>query len=166
MVGHLVFTGRVTILVRHCVYWPRFNCQILAEDYQQLSYLKTMDTLNKEFIKLTTKSVKIEVKGVTFVEGNYTIMYIPSLNLSSYGQTEEEAKVMMEEHVLPDFCESVVKKPRSFVLQELRKLGWEQNKIFTKKLSRTAYIDKEGILREFDLDAGTVIKEQDLAVVC
>jgi hypothetical protein len=48
--------------------------------------------------------------------------------------------------------------------EELRKLGWVPNKIFKKKLSNQAYVDKDGILKNFNLSAETEIKEHFVSI--
>lgn len=120
----------------------------------------------QEYLKLGNKAIKGLVKSVSFQEGEFMIIYIPSLNLSSYGKTKEDAVDMMKSAVLPDFCHSLLNKPKALVFSELKKLGWNRNMIFEKDLSKNAHIDKQGILREFDLSEDTEIKEEDFALVC
>jgi len=115
-------------------------------------------------IDFKTKSIKGNVKGVTFREGDSYIHYIPSLNLSSYGKTKDEATEMMKDVVLRDFCESVVTKPVAFVMKELKKLGWEKSLIFGNELSKSTYIDRDGILRDFELSPDTIFEEQAIEV--
>jgi hypothetical protein len=120
----------------------------------------------KEFIKIGLKEIRGQVKAVFFNEGDFVIYYIPSLNLSAYGKTYSEAEDMMKNAVLRDFCHNLISKPKAFVFSELAKLGWTRDKIFRKDLSKTSFIDKEGILREFDLDKDTVINEKEFAITC
>ncbi|MFD2599862.1 hypothetical protein ACFSQ3_12965 [Sphingobacterium corticis] len=120
---------------------------------------------DKEYLKLGSKSIKGHVRAVSFEEGDFIIFYIPSLNLSSYGRTDEEAELMMKDSVLPDFGHALMTKPKALVFRELKKLGWERNRLFEKDLSKKAHIDKEGILREFELDEDTVISEKEFELV-
>lgn len=122
---------------------------------------------NKEFLKIGNHSIKGDVKAVSFMDGDYHILYVPSLNLSSYGKTFEEAQRMLQDVVIKDFCLSVIKaKDKNLIISELIKLGWNKSAIFQKDLSKSAYIDKEGILREFELPTNTVIKEENVAIAC
>ncbi|WP_313419382.1 hypothetical protein [Sphingobacterium multivorum] len=126
-----------------------------------------MATNDKEFLKLGNHSITGEVRAVSFKEGDHFILYIPSLNLSSYGNSFEEAKKMLKDVVIKDFCLSVINnKNKAFVISELKKLGWTRSQFFTKDLSKTAFIDKEGILREFELPEDTVIKEEGFQIAC
>ncbi len=113
-------------------------------------------------INFRTKEISGLVKGITFKEGEFYIHYIPSLNLSSYGKTKEEAHDMMKVAVLKDFCENAVTKPISVVMKELIRLGWNRSMIFSNELSKSTYIDKGGILRQFELDPNTEFEEEQV----
>lgn len=99
-----------------------------------------------------------------FKDGEHAMMYIPSLELSSYGDDFEEAGDMMMNHVIPAFCESIFEEPKSIVTSSLKKMGWAKNPFFRKELSRKSFMGKEGILKEFDLAPDTEINEQLVAV--
>jgi len=118
----------------------------------------------KEFLKIKPGEVTGRVKVVSFDECGYVIFYVPSLNLSAYGKTPHSAERMMKEAVLPDFCRSLIDKPRVFVLSELEKLGWERDGAIEMEMSRNAHIDRESILREFNLDERTVLQDRELAI--
>ncbi|NGM63509.1 hypothetical protein G5B30_16490 [Sphingobacterium sp. SGG-5] len=126
-----------------------------------------MSTKDRDFLKIGNDRIKGNVTAVSFMDGDFHILYIPSLNLSSYGNTFEEAKQMMEEVVVKDFCVNVLKnKNKGYVISELKKLGWTKSPFFEKDLSKSAYIDKEGILREFELPENTPIREENVQIAC
>jgi len=50
------------------------------------------------------------------------------------------------------------------VISTFNNLGWTKSPFFKKELSRNSFIDKEGILREFNLSPDTEISEQLIAV--
>ncbi|MFC4213479.1 hypothetical protein ACFOWA_19960 [Pedobacter lithocola] len=110
------------------------------------------------------KSIRGEVKSIDFQNDGFFIVYIPSLKLSAYGKSLNEAKEMMAKITIPDFCESLMDLPIEKVLIELKSLGWNSNSFFKKELSKSAHVDVEGILREFDLPKETKINESTLSV--
>ncbi|AIM38139.1 hypothetical protein KO02_16735 [Sphingobacterium sp. ML3W] len=126
-----------------------------------------METKDKEYLKLGSHKITGNVRAVTFKDGEYDIIYIPSLNLSAYGSSVEEATDMLQNVVLKDFCFSIANnKNKGLVIMELKKLGWIRDLFFEKDLSKKAYIDKEGILSEFELPEGTEIREESVKIAC
>lgn len=126
-----------------------------------------MSNQNKEFLKIGSNSITGNVRAVRFMDGDYWILYIPSLNLSAYGTTYQEAHDMMKDVVIKDFCINVMKsKNKDAIIADLKKLGWLKSRIFQKDLSKSSYIDKEGILREFELPEDTEIKEEAVQIGC
>ncbi|MET4083445.1 hypothetical protein ABIB40_003417 [Pedobacter sp. UYP30] len=110
------------------------------------------------------RSVKGEVTGIDFQNDGFYIVYIPSLKLSAYGNSPEDAKDMMVKIIIPEFCESLMKLSISEALSELKNMGWNSNTFFRKELSKSAHVDIEGILREFDLPKDTKVNESVLKV--
>ena len=110
------------------------------------------------------KSLKGQVSSIDFQNDGYHIVYIPSLKLSAYGHNLQEAIKMMTDVVLPDFCETLMAQPFVKVISEFKSLGWNQNVFFKKEISKDSYIDKEGILRQFDLSKDTKINESLISV--
>ena len=106
-----------------------------------------------------------EVWVVDFWDHDHRIAYIPSLQLSAYGKDSKEARNMLIKVVMLDFFDNLLKLPESRVSQELRKLGWQRDRFFKKKFRNSkSYIDKQGILKSFNLSPETEINEQLLVV--
>ncbi len=125
--------------------------------------------MSKEsFLKINrtrqSQSIKGQVHAVDFKQDGHYIIYIPSLGLSAYGDDVMQARKMMSEHIIPDFCETLLEQPLSKIIHELKDLGWNSSQFFKTELSITAHIDKEGILKDFDLPKNTVMHESLLAV--
>lgn len=100
------------------------------------------------------KGNKIDFGVVTFEgkEGDVFIVYTPSLEISGYGNTKEEAKKSFDFNI-SQFCEDLYllnTKNRDTLLTDL---GWSKVKYKNKNYSK-AYIDNEGVLKNFD--KGTV----------
>jgi len=118
---------------------------------------------SREFIKLSRN--KREQKGhaqlnsIEFVNDGYYIIYLPSLNLSAYGKNHAEALYMMDKVVMPDFFKNLLDLSDREIIEELSKFGWEKSQFFKLELSKAAHIDKEGILRDFELSEDTLLTE-------
>ena len=114
-----------------------------------------------EILKLDIKkkSGKGRFKVVEFTDNGHFVTYIPSLNLSASGQNKEEARKMMGDLILKDFFENLLELPESRVYDELQVLGWKRNKFFKHDLSKDVHIDREGILKNFNLSEETKLEE-------
>lgn len=121
----------------------------------------------KEFIKISSgkhpKIIKAQFRSVEFENDGVHIVYIPSINLSAYGNTEKEADDMMSVALKDAIIAFNECEPFELVSQ-LKSLGWERNVIFSSEMSNKAHIDNKGILREFDLAEDTQIEERLLTV--
>ncbi|GGE40649.1 hypothetical protein EV200_101761 [Pedobacter psychrotolerans] len=119
--------------------------------------------MSKDTIKIKYSKHEHLLKGsfqsVDFEQDGFKIIYIPSLGISSYGNTYDEANEMMKDIVLKDFCHSLLEQPLSKAINDLKELGWDTSPFFRTELSNSAHIDKEGILREFELSEDTVLNE-------
>jgi predicted RNase H-like HicB family nuclease len=127
-----------------------------------------MKSQHQDWINLhhskSRKKVKMYLGVITVKDNDNFVFIIPSLNLSSYGETYEEAKEMMDKIVLNDFCESLMALPLPEILKELHSLGWSNSPFFAKELSRTSYIDKQGLLKDFDISEDAIIEESTIEV--
>jgi len=106
------------------------------------------------------RSVTGSFNSVEFENEGYTIIYIPSLRLSAYGKNLEEAHEMMGGVVLQDFAETLVQYSVDRVIKEMKDLGFKQSPFFKSVLSNYFHMDKEGILREFDLSEDIIMQER------
>ncbi|TAE33468.1 MAG: hypothetical protein EAZ91_02320 [Cytophagales bacterium] len=111
-------------------------------------------------IDFVRRQVRLAVTGFTFLDHEHTIIYLPSLNLSAYGNSQEEAKTMLSEVVLDDFCENLIALSPVEAREFLGDLGWAMDAGNGLNFSNSAFVDKDGILRNFDLPQDTPISEQ------
>jgi len=118
---------------------------------------------SSEYLKLyrskKRKSARAQVNTIEFMNDGYYIVYVPSLNISAYGNNHDEAHSMLKNVVFPDFFETLMECKEGEILKELTALGWEKSPFFKMELSKTAHIDKEGILRDFNLSEETQLTE-------
>ena len=92
--------------------------------------------MKKQIIKKTAKSVEVQVDVVLIKDGEYYVALCPSLNVSSYGQTQVEAKEAFNE-ALKIFISETDKKgnlekellKNGWVLQQLPKLSYKPPKL-------------------------------------
>lgn len=77
--------------------------------------------------EIGTKSIKVDLKVLFFEEDNIHYAYMPSFDLTGYGNTEEEAKKSLTV-VLDEFLRYTLNKNTLFI--EMQRLGW---KIKSKK---------------------------------
>lgn len=119
-----------------------------------------MKELN-EFIKidLKKKSGRGRFKIIEFKDHDHFVTYLPSLNLSAYGDDKASSRKMMGDIILKDFFEHLLEQPESIIFDEFKKLGWERSSMFKRELSKSSHIDRSGILREFNLSEETVLEE-------
>lgn len=81
------------------------------------------------------------------IETRQIIVYIPSIEVSAYGQTREKAFEMLK-YSMEQFYEYILNLSLRDLNLELKKFGFTRNKIQTKEFSK-AYVDKSGELKQF-----------------
>src|SRR6187402_805040 len=74
---------------------------------------------------------KVTIHG--FKDHDHFISYIPTLNLSAYGSTDNEARERLLKVVLDDYFHEITKLSADQITAELKSLGWDHNKLFDKK---------------------------------
>ncbi|TKC02694.1 type II toxin-antitoxin system HicB family antitoxin [Pedobacter cryotolerans] len=116
----------------------------------------------KENLKIDYKHKR--GKGVfrilEFEDHGHHIVYIPSLKLSSYGNTADEAQKMMGDVILEDFFENLFEQSEKVIFDYLKNLGWSKSSIYPKELSNDVHIDTYGILKNFNLSSSTKVTEK------
>jgi hypothetical protein len=99
-----------------------------------------------------------------FDDHGHKVLYMPSLNLSAYGDTNQEAFDMLR-MVVNDYFNALFAVPQRTAWTELKKLGWEQKVTYLPKLLKNAaYVDAEGVLRNFELSEETLVEQLQMAV--
>lgn len=102
----------------------------------------------KETIRIKGNKLSIKILAATGKEGDYFVTVSPSLLVSGYGTTEEDAKQSFEEN-LRLFCEDFLKLNTPQRESELLKLGFSKVKFHNKDYSK-AYVDENGVLQGFE----------------
>lgn len=73
------------------------------------------------------------------------VYYAPAFNISSYAKDPDDAMEMMKESII-DFFEFLISLTDDRLKQELKKLGWRQEKFFKKNFSHLT-VDANGELQ-------------------
>lgn len=90
-------------------------------------------------------NVKGEVSMFSFSQNEFIIIYLPSLGISGYGETVDEAKESLE-HTLTSFIENMHGLSMSKIEKEFLNLGWKKNHFFNKRFSHVTV--KYNVLRK------------------
>lgn len=100
----------------------------------------------------------------TFKDSGHTIAYLPSLNLSAYGDSDEQALERLLKEVLDDFLDGLMQLTPERAKLELEKLGWSRSTLFKKQFKSNSFVDRDGVLKNFDLPEETKIDTRVVAV--
>lgn len=76
------------------------------------------------------------------------VLYVPSLEVTSYGESEEKASEMIKT-AIQDYFDYLVSMPSKKVAEELSQLGWKKHWIKNKEYSK-AYVDISGELKNLN----------------
>ena len=125
--------------------------------------LKPINTPPGGFEFFFTNKSKKQVNAVLRIfrihDNGSVMLYVPSLEAPGYGKNEKTARDMLRE-VLEDLFHSFFSMKLDEVESELTNYGWAQQKYFNKRFENRSYIDRDGILKNFELPKDTLIEEQ------
>ena len=104
--------------------------------------------VTNEKLHVSAHSLKGNLNCFTGKQGEFWVSIIPSLNVSGYGQSEEEALNDLGSN-FEVLCKDLFSINDIQRNAELNKLGWEINKFFKKRFSKS-FVDENGTLQNFD----------------
>lgn len=142
----------------------KFNfCSIFAfkptmEEFELTSYESKGEKIDE--LHIGKKSVTSNLSAFKYQDKdtNQYIIYIPSLEISGYGETKEKSEEMIH-HALKDFCKYLTGLSSKDQKEELRKLGWRKHKIKNTDYSKS-YIDLSGELKGFAVNE--IVEEESI----
>lgn len=107
-----------------------------------------------------SKSLEATLTILSFIDKDTEqyIMYIPSLDFSSYGKTQDKAQQMFDLS-LKDELARILAMGDKQAKDYLRSFGWKIEPLHNKNLSHVA-IDKNGALQGFNVDLDSVKEEK------
>lgn len=121
-----------------------------------------------EFIKIdfATRSAQMRVFVASFIDSGHHVAYIPSLKLSGYATSKDDAIKMLFEDVVDDMFENLFELDESTITNELGKYGWHKAKgIPNKKFyNDRPFVSPTGILENFNLPQNTDIQVKMMEV--
>ncbi|MBO0930160.1 hypothetical protein [Fibrella aquatilis] len=120
-----------------------------------------MDKKLEESLKLDLKR-KVAHTGLrmlVFSRDGQSIVFLPSLNLTAYGDSESEATDMLQ-IVLKDYFDNLFALTEQQAMQELKQYGWIRKPFLAKQLRNVQFLDVETIKQNFELPAETQIREE------
>lgn len=104
----------------------------------------------------------VEATVISGKDGEHFVSIVPSLMISGYGSTEQEAMDSLDEN-METFCEDFMKLNNEQRKSELTKLGFSQVPYHTKNFSKL-YVDENGLLQ--GLENVTIKKNKQYKVAC
>ena len=123
--------------------------------------------MKRDTIYFTKNKNKTNIKGkvnaIGFIEGNSHILYIPSLKLSSYGDSLEEARKMII-MVLNQFTKDLSVLNQDKAESMLADLGWGQQRYFKKRMVNLSETTFDDIKKQFNLPDETEVEQMSIAV--
>ena len=107
-------------------------------------------------INKSTKNIKFSIAFFKFRDKDtrQIVIYVPSLELTSYGTTEEKADEMIR-FSIDDYFHFLINLSPAQIQKEMSKLGWKHNKIKSKEYSKI-FVDPDGNLKNFNAVADEV----------
>jgi len=98
-----------------------------------------------EIIRISEKQLVIELIVSKGKDGDFFVQVSPTLNVSGYGKTEDEAKESFDLNIKL-FCEDLMNLKLVERLKYIKSFGFKNKKYQTKNYSNI-YVDKNGILQ-------------------
>ncbi len=107
-------------------------------------------------INLQRRELSAQVSAVRFkdCDTNQVIVYIPSMDISGYGDTVTEAEALLKECV-NNFFTHLTTLNQKKMDAELSRLGWKKTKFFNKRFTHPL-IDVDGSLQNFNVEPNSV----------
>jgi len=109
-----------------------------------------------ETLRISANRIRIEMVIVSGQDGEFFVKYNPSLNISGYGNTPEDAEKSFQEAIRL-FIDDIRSLGKSDLELYLNSIGWSKQKLRNKNFSHL-YVDENGDLQ------GLVIKEKKLVL--
>lgn len=112
-----------------------------------------LETLTVNFNK---KLVSGKLNGISFIDNDtkQQVFFLPSLDISGYGNTLEEAQNMVIDTV-DDFFQTLLDSDIDVYNFHLKSLGWNKDKLFNKRFSKVS-VDAKGQLHGFNVQENSI----------
>jgi hypothetical protein len=115
-------------------------------------HFEKANELHADYLRVCNSQKRIKAGLATFrfidKDTNQYVLYMPSIDITSYGETIQKASEMLKSTVT-DFLNYILQLPKRDQQLELAKLGWKQDKYKSKEYSKTL-VDINGQLQNFN----------------
>lgn len=113
-------------------------------------------TIEKLRISRHKRRANATLNVVQFVDKDtkQVVCFVPSVDVSAYGETEHKARRMLDE-TMSEFFKYLFDLSTEELNAELFRLGWSKPKYFNKEFSK-AYVDNNGDLQGFNADENSI----------
>jgi hypothetical protein len=115
-------------------------------------HFEKANELHADYLRVYNSQKRIKAGLATFrfidKDTNQYVLYMPSIDITSYGETIQKASEMLKSTVT-DFLNYILQLPKRDQQLELAKLGWKQDKYKSKEYSKTL-VDINGQLQNFN----------------
>lgn len=119
---------------------------------QQGEFVLSNSLLIEETLRInrSAKNIKGRLAAFSWIDAdtNQHVVYIPSLEITGYGENRNKAVEMLDFSV-KEYLTSLIRLPKGQLEEELFKLNFKKNKFFNKEFSK-AYVDLAGELQNFN----------------
>ncbi|HEY6976339.1 MAG TPA: hypothetical protein VH396_08615 [Chitinophagaceae bacterium] len=107
-------------------------------------------------IDFSTGKITATLAGFIFLDkdANVFVAYLPSLEVSGYGSTVNDAQEMFK-FSIKDFFDYLTQISIEEVQRELRKLGWKKNSHFNKRFSKDQ-VNIRDLLKDYNIEESTL----------
>lgn len=116
----------------------------------------------EDTVRIKNGTLTVEATIISGKDGEHFVSIVPSLMISGYGPTEQEAMDSLDEN-METFCDDFMKLSLEQRKSELIKLGFSQVPYHTKNFSKL-YVDENGLLQ--GLENVTIKKSKQYKVAC
>ncbi|MCB9225073.1 MAG: hypothetical protein R2780_01570 [Crocinitomicaceae bacterium] len=113
---------------------------------ERFEIVKNLDGF--ETLRLNEHEIELGIQVYSGKSQGYFVWYAPSIEVSGYGTTAKEAQESFK-HNLDVFSEDILNLTSKNRELALFKLGWSKKNRSKKQFSKS-YIDKDGVLHNFD----------------
>jgi predicted RNase H-like HicB family nuclease len=129
----------------------------------EFAIIKSAD--RNDFLRIddVNKKIRAKLSATKFIDRdtNQFVIFVPSINISSYGKTEAKAQEMMK-NAISDFFDYLVSHKGVKRNRYLIDLGWKKDKFSRKEFSR-AFVDGNGELRNFNVQKNSIERIEVIA---
>ena len=116
----------------------------------------------EDTLRIKGHVLTVEATVISGKDGDHFISIVPSLMISGYGSTEQDAMDSLDEN-METFCEDFMKLNNEQRMSELIKLGFSQVPYHNKNFSKL-YVDENGLLQ--GLENVTIKRNKQYKVAC